>query len=103
MTIKQFLEELQQTPRDWRITKPGECVIPGAIRRGKHTKFNNDYQCPLGAVALPGKPACRTPLEYGLQLGLSEDDILAILRAADHHRSSSDSTLRQQLLAACGL
>lgn len=92
MTIDEFIEQLEKTPRDWRLD--GERLIS----RG----FNG--ACPICAVAtLLGK----NPDSFGVSyfrvaplIDLDGDTANAIAHAADGY---GDPDLRARLLRACGL
>ena len=97
MTIEEFFAALEKTPRDWEI----EPDLDGSIRRdGAFCR-----QCPLTAVAGFGErkgfweygdPS--TWVEAADYLGLRSGDARKIINAADGRGS-----LRERLLAACGL
>ena len=96
MTIDEFFEALEKTPRDWV-----RCLGVGAIRRsGAFAR-----QCPITAVAGFGEREhfwmygdCGYWVEAARVLGLPIKDARKIVNAADKRGS-----LRARLLAACGL
>jgi len=88
MTLEQFLEKLEQTPRDWGLTMV-------FIRRGK----GEDYQCPLAAVA--GIFDVSAPHDYAKKLGLSIKLANRIIEADGC--LTLEPELRAKLLKACGL
>jgi hypothetical protein len=88
MTYNEFLARLLETPRDWIVCFQGE------IRRNVHPN-----QCPLSSVVdLPASRWVEAAMKLSLDAGRAE----AILRAADHRQSHS-TTMRRELLDACGL
>jgi len=91
MTLEQFLEALEKTPREgWGIG------FANAIRRTS----GSIYDCPLSAVA--GTGHCGFPLTNGFKLGLETNLVIAIKNSADDNYQC-DQELRAKLLKACGL
>jgi hypothetical protein len=87
VTYEDFLVLLRETPRDWVVCANGE------IRR-KVTP----NQCPLSSVLnLPASGWVAAATTLGLR-----EQAEAILRAADCRQSHS-TTMRRELLDACGL
>ena len=92
MTINEFIEKLEKTPRRWRLTKRG------LIRCG-------DSRCPIVTVA---GPHYSTSYPWGAirHLGIGERTAQWILGASDNPVSSDSFNtkyLRVRLLKACGL
>jgi len=95
MTIDEFLDELAQTPRKWRLRNHD-----GAIRMG--------HCCPITAVFKRKRAA--EALECADLLDLRPSDAVAIMTASDYTRfkdtpkiSMWQRGLRKEILEACGL
>ncbi len=87
MTTDEFLIKLEQTPRDWKVS-----------RSGKVRRFNselNDMVCPLEEVLGVNKALLTTAHDMGLH------EATLIMGAADFHRDKAE--LRARILKACGL
>jgi hypothetical protein len=94
MTIDEFLAQLAQTPRRWKVMY------------AHHIRLTRDgiaLHCPITAVA-GNNFSFRNPTPAAFALGLSRDDALNIVEAADRSIcASGNRELRQRLLAACAL
>lgn len=94
MTIDEFMERLEQTPRQWEIGVRGSC----------HTIRLNGL-CPITAVEGSGKSAVNY-LSAARALGLSTTAIYQITEASDYGAEGLKENLRplrRRLLKACGL
>ena len=97
MTIYEFLDELAQTPRKWRLRKKD-----GAIRMG--------HCCPITAV-FNGKQRANEALECADLMDLRPSDAVAIIAASDYTHFKDvpamiciwQTGLRKEILEACGL
>ena len=99
MTLQQFLEALEQTPRDW--------MFVGDTRRIRRPPPKNpgpqDIKCgtcPLTEVA--GYPGTVQFMQAGRELGFDVETTQRISDAGDGY-SWRDENLRVQLEIACGL
>lgn len=93
MTLEQFLEKLEQTPRDWVLDAMVTQEQALSIRRGF-------MQCPISAMRDGmGSNYPSIAKELGLDIALAND----IAKAADASPEGYDPELRAKLLKACGL
>lgn len=88
MTLDEFVEELAQLGKGWRLTKG---FYSSKIRRGDCCPISAFFDRPAGEVE-----------ECWKDLGLSLEDAKAIIHAADWC-NGCDESLRQRLLKACSL
>jgi hypothetical protein len=94
LTLEQFLEKLEQTPRDWYLYGSRKVLI--RRMKGKNAAWS---QCPVSSLF------CRNAGDYrsaALDLGLSQDLAEMIAAAADGW-PDHEPDLRAKLLKACGL
>jgi hypothetical protein len=90
MTLEQFLEALEKTPRDWRHRADGR------IRR----RWAFTAQCPITALCNTRATQWDIAAESLGICGSLMDDIVA---AADNDEDGYNFELRDKLLKACGL
>ena len=100
MTYQQFLDELRQTPRDWKLRKSLHAYDDVIIQ--EHSSYRD---CPMTAVA---NTLGAASYERGAGAAAGErlgfDSVLTdkLLGAADNRREH-DLIMRADLLEACGL
>lgn len=93
MTLDQFLEKLEQTPRRWHL-------LSGDALRMSNEDFSGWCNaCPVSSVS--GLHA-GLAWEVADAVGLCANDVIEVIRAADN-QNGHDPELRQRLLKACGL
>jgi hypothetical protein len=90
MTLDEFFEALQNTPRDWYLAN-------NCIRRGPDERYKR--HCPISTLMNRDAGA---PFQCAEELGLSRSDAWAVIDAADGW-GSFNPELRTKLMKACGL
>lgn len=105
MTIDEFIEQLKATPRQWRFGPPNKVV--GELHPPRQIRSGERCDCPITAAVGERHPVPSMAIRsaYAMimyrKIGLSEEDAVSIIRAADW--KPNHEALRKRLVEACGL